>query len=1081
MHKIYALALVALLGVPYALRAQTTQELFGKNRVQYQQFAWKQITTTNFDIYFYQGGNEAAYQAARYAEADFDRIADLLGYTPYSKTKIFLYNSLADLQQSNVGLSNDDVLTGGQTSFVKSQVEIPFNGNQVTFKRDLSNNIAQVFISEMMFGGSLKDMLQSSLLLSLPDWFMAGAAAYVAEGWSLEMDDYLRDAVLSKNIRKPSAITGDRATLVGQSIWNYIAERYGKANISNILNLTRIIRNEETSIASTLGVRHNRFLQEWKQYYTDMASEVSASYVPPQETFRVRKQNRRGILYNQLAISPDGRYLAYSENSRGVYRVKVMDTETKRKKTLFRGGYRVVNQRVNQQLPLLAWQNNRSLAIVTVERSSNKFYVYEVTKGRRKIRKTLDNFDEVLDFDVSDDGSTMVLSADQAGQSDIFLYNIARSTTRQLTNDLYDDLQPHFLAGSAAEVVFSSNRPSDSLSAPPGDYRTIQNDFSLYLYNAASASTLRLQRLVTSLGNATHPVVADQRTIFYLDDEKGIHNLYRYDLTTKATSQVSNFRQGIRTFDLHYAGASQALAYQTLSNSREYIGFIRPFDFNRVVDPVFTKRNELQEDKAQQLKTEEKPTAGELSETPARNGEARTSDPGRGAAIRLEPGEVDTDNYQFDSDVANQEEKPAAGVKSKGNILLNNARAAKKENIAIRGPFPYQSRFTTNNVTSSLLINPITGWGIQFDVNMNDMLEDHVVRMGGLLNTDLRSNNFYGEYRYLKRRIDYGVRFDRKQIFINNEGFPQKYRLNQVMVSAAYPFSVSSRFTVAPFYTGTRFLDVLSLPAPTPPLVSKATTDYGGVRLEYVFDNTLVNGMNMIEGTRMKVRFDQYAAFQSAGESFNRFTVDLRNYKKIHRDLIFATRLAYGHSGGQARKRFLLGGMDNWLFNSRESGPSADLLTTSRDTDRRDFYFLEFVSNLRGFGYAKLGGYNHLLLNAELRLPLIKYFYRGPITSNFLKNLQLVAFTDVGTAWNQQSPLSRRNDQNTVTLPTSQQLRGNPFTVTVTNFKNPFLTGYGAGVRTFLLGYYVKFDAAWGVEDYVAGPTRYYLTLGYDF
>ena len=47
--------------------------------------------------------------------------------------------------------------------------------------------------------------------------------------------------------------------------------------------------------------------------------------------------------------------------------------------------------------------------------------------------------------------------------------------------------------------------------------------------------------------------------------------------------------------------------------------------------------------------------------------------------------------------------------------------------------------------------------------------------------------------------------------------------------------------------------------------------------------------------------------------------------------------------------------------------------------------------------------------------------------------------------------------------------------------KNPFLIGYGAGVRTMLLGYYVKFDYAWGLEDGIINKPIAYLTLGYDF
>ncbi|MES2731585.1 MAG: hypothetical protein V4714_07545 [Bacteroidota bacterium] len=1068
--KSCVLATIFMLGgIPWSglcsLQAQTTQELFGKNRLQFKQFDWKAISTTNFEIFFYQDGNEAAYQAARYAEADFDRIADLLGYTPYSKTKIFLYNSSADLQQSNVGISNDDLMSGGQTSFIKSQVEISFNGNQVNFKRDLSNSISQVFISEMMFGGSLKDMLQSSLLLALPDWFMSGAATYVSSGWSLEMDDYMRDALLNKNIKKPSVLTGEKATLVGQSIWNYIAERYGKSNISNILNLTRIIRNEETSIASTLGIPYSRFMKEWKQYYLDMATETTGSYIVPTNTFQVRKKNRRGFIYNQLSISPDGKYLAYSENRKGIYRIKVINTETQHKRTIFRRGHRVINQRVDKQIPLLSWQNSHSLIFTTVEQARNRLYIYDLEKHRVKSKRSLDNFSEILDFDVSDDGNTLALSASKDGQSDIFLFNISRNSFKQLTHDLFDDLHPHFQTGSSTALAFSSNRQNDSISIANKDYRSIQDNFSLYLYNA-NDTTAVLKKLGNSVGNATHPVFSSSNTLFFLNEEKGIQNLYRYDLEKRTTSQVSNFRQGIRAFDINYANKS--LAYNSIFDSREYVGFIKPFNLDQTVNPIYTKRNGAQEEKALQIKAIEEIELDTLPNNATPAAKKSTS-----ASGHLEPGEIDIDNYQFESDLVINEEKESP-TKSRGNILQNAAKTAKKDNIAITGPFPYKNRFSTNNVVATPLINPITGLGVQYDMNMNDLLEDHIVRLGGLLNLDFHSNNFYGEYKYLKHRIDFGLRLDRKQIYFSNEIGEQKYRLNEAALSASYPFTVSSRITVSPFYSSTAF-NQLPAPSRPPSLLQDASTEYGGLKMEYVFDNTIVNGMNMIEGTRMKIHYDLYNAFSSSQESFNRFTIDIRNYKKIHRDIIFATRLSFGHTGGKgaATKKFLLGGMDNWAFNQKIESENYPL----PGADKRDYYFLSFITNLRGFDYNKLSGYNYGLFNAELRLPLVKYFYRGPITSNFLKNLQFVAFTDIGTAWNKDSPLSRQNDLNTET----RQTQSGPFRATVINFKNPFLIGYGLGARTFLLGYYVKFDVAWGVENYIVGSACYYLTLGYDF
>ncbi len=118
-----------------------------------------------------------------------------------------------------------------------------------------------------------------------------------------------------------------------------------------------------------------------------------------------------------------------------------------------------------------------------------------------------------------------------------------------------------------------------------------------------------------------------------------------------------------------------------------------------------------------------------------------------------------------------------------------------------------------------------------------------------------------------------------------------------------------------------------------------------------------------------------------------------------------------------------------------------------------------------------------MLLNSELRVPIVQYFSRRPITSAFLRNLQFTGFVDAGTAYSGGNPFSVDNSNNT--LPFGGN--GSPFSGTVTNFSNPLLVGYGVGVRTTLFGFYGKADVAWGRENYVTNPPKFYFTLGYDF
>lgn len=1074
-------ALLLGFGMPVcAQQYMPTLEEFGKNRIQYQRFDWKVMTSTNFEVYFYGDAQTAATLAAQYAESEFDRVTDILGYTPYSRTKIFLYNSQSELNQSNIGITLGSERDAHEESLSKSRIQVAFSGNQVDFRRQLVREIAAVFVYDMLYGGSLKDALQSSLLLTLPDWFMAGITAYIAEGWSTDLDNAVRDAVYQKRLRKPSSLSGPEAQLVGHSIWNYIAERYGRDNISNILNLTRIIRNEQTSIASTLGLPYTRFLNDWREFYSGMATTVSNQFQAlPADSYLKSFPLFKEVNVNRVKVSPDQKYVAYALSEKGKFGVVVVETATGKRTELLSRGHRLLSEH-HFQNPLVAWVRGNAPAVVFEDRGRLWLYVFnnmgERGAGRVRVRRELSSFNQINDFDISEDGSTLALSADRKGQNDLFLFNVNRGSAQQLTNDLYDDLTPSFVGRSNSQVVFVSNRLQDTLNRDRGTYKTIRDRFGLFLHEG-SPRAQAVSRLIDStavaasglpsLGRLSQPVASDAGTVYFLSDAQGIRNVYRYDTTSRLVRPVTTFRSDLLAYDLNPANG--ALGFVANEGGQQRVGYVGRVDLSRETTGSFTPRVAQQEGRGFA------PKAAASEPTP----DAKTTSPTeptaapRTGGIVLRPGEVNTDDYKFDAEAFKLTERRPERTNKPTGLATKTLR---RDNIRLKGPVPYRDAFVVNSNEGFFLVDPIRNFGYKHVLTMNDLLENNLVKAGIFITPNFRNSDIFAEYHYLPGRLDYSVRFDRRSIFLDRDGFDiQKYRYNQLTATVAYPFNEAMRVSVSPFYAMNRLVQSGLAAVP-----GDRTSDFAGARAEFVLDNTVSTGMNMLEGTRLKVKFQHFQGLRSAEESFNRLNVDIRNYLKIHRDLILATRLSYGRSGGRSPKFDLLGGMDNWLFNTQEqrSGVEGNPLNTNLIDDNRDLFFTNFVTPMRGFNYNKLAGNSHLLLNAELRLPLVRYLYRGPITSNFLRNFQLVAFTDVGTAWRgDQGPFSRQNSLNTEFVGGN----GNPFSATVTNFKNPYLIGYGAGVRTLFLGYFTKFDVAWGMEDRTVRPPAFYLTLGADF
>ena len=319
------LAGVFLLG--HSVFGQQSLETFGKNRIQFKQFEWKYLSSENFDVYYYDERKRVAQESLQYLESEFDRITDLIGFYPYQKTKVFLYNSITDLQQSNIGLNNEEFSSGGETEFIKPYVEIAHPGNIEEFKEELIFKFSELMLNEMMFGGSLKDMFQNAVLLNLPDWFVSGASRYVAKGWNEEMDDFVRQFIKSRKVNKALKQTGRESALIGQSIWNFIVEKYGKSSVNNILNYTRIIRNEEKSVLLTMGIPFKQLMLEWKNYYSTMEQGVAKSYVSPSDSNRFSYRQNKTVVFTTVKISPDGKKIAFAENDRGKFSVIVKSLE----------------------------------------------------------------------------------------------------------------------------------------------------------------------------------------------------------------------------------------------------------------------------------------------------------------------------------------------------------------------------------------------------------------------------------------------------------------------------------------------------------------------------------------------------------------------------------------------------------------------------------------------------------------------------------------------------------------------------------------------------------------------------------
>jgi len=89
----------------------------------------------------------------------------------------------------------------------------------------------------------------------------------------------------------------------------------------------------------------------------------------------------------------------------------------------------------------------------------------------------------VLDFSYSPEGSRLVFSAVKDGITDIYIHTIASGTNEQITRDIADDLNPSFMKYSPDEIIFSSNRLTDTLSNTASPFEKVSLTYDLFTYN----------------------------------------------------------------------------------------------------------------------------------------------------------------------------------------------------------------------------------------------------------------------------------------------------------------------------------------------------------------------------------------------------------------------------------------------------------------------------------------------------------------------------------------------------------------------------------------------------------------------
>ncbi len=1044
-------------------------QAFGKNRVQYKQdWIWSYFSYEKYDVYFYRDGRILAENISAVTLECFKEVEKELEFQLSDRIEILAYNSYDDFKQSNIGLTMTEMSQiSGKTRVSGTKVFVYNTGDYNDIKIQIKEGLVDIAIKQMMLGSNWKQRVSSASLSELPIWYTEGLKLYVSNGWDDHLDNVNKNLIYNNTYKTFFWNKTNDAATMGAALWNYVDYKYGRNAITNILYTTRITRNPLSGFLYVIGQDLTNLLSETKKFYfqTYMLDDKSYDNVNASE---INFKKKKGFDYYGFTSSSNQDKFLYVRKKYEKYKLFLAKdiNKPKKKKKLLKHGFRLERIKDNS-VPIAKFHPSGNFVGVVFElKGEIWFYQYDIDKRKYIVENKLKGITKLTDFNYSADGKKIVFSAIKNGYSDIFIYQIAGNGWKQVTNDPFSDFTPSFSINGNS-VLYSSNRQDDTIRRKY-NLDVFSTDKSIFKIDIKGNNLEKISESVS----ATSPKEFNNG-IVYLDSRNGISNVilaerdsaiknidttihFRYFYNE---TPLTNFKNDVRyitssgrnnNYSFSISDSSGLHFYNSRITSSTYSSdLILTFNQKRI-DGIIENTVKIKEkvnDKTELEVIEEKP---------------------------------------YFIDEVNGYEKEVIQVRPKGNgseekDLVNKITSTKTEKIIDRSfklsqtnnyfinftvdesfqkfDFTYLNQsYQRYNPSSPSYVNPgfqgLLKWGI------SDLFDNHKLLLGATVGTNLRDHEILLIYQKLDKRLDQEFVFYNSTVTdddARNYSYQGKYNVS-------YPFNEVLSFKIGINYRYDN-LEPLSIDDASLNEVNSETHNLGAIS-SLVYDNSKSLGLNLTEGVKFKIFAEYFKEINVSKSNLYVVGLDYRKYLRLFRNVILAGRFAASSSFGDRKLLYYLGGVDNWL-GARDANTQVD--------NSRNFYFQTNATPVRGFWQNIRNGSNFAVANLEFRFPLISTFSKVPISSPFYKHLQLVSFFDAGLAWNSNDPYSEDNSFNT-TIITKDPLR-----IVLENQKEPIVYGYGLGLRSQVLGYFMKMDLAWGVDDGIVLDPVFYYSISLDF
>ncbi len=570
--RLLFLCLIATLVAPRAF-AQFIP-YFGKNKVNYDKFAWRVYKSPHFEVYYYPEFEQHLGRLVSYLESSYQHVASELKHEIQKAIPVVFYKTHSEFEQTN--LFPDFVPEGVQafTEPIRNRMVIPVDGPPDRLQGLITHELTHVFQFDLIPRGVVSR--------GIPLWVDEGMADYMRGEWDSHDLMTVRDAALNDQIPRMSKLeqAGGRTDYnLGHATYDFMAARFGKEGIRQFVYTLRksILTTSEDSIYKQAfrmtPKEFDQAFEKWikekfkpfrdRQRPTDFGTEISPD--PEKTSF--------SQVY-AFAPSPSGEVVAAITGNRSDGEADIVMLSTKDGSVVknLTSGY--TGKYENVTFPGEGFVTGRTIdfspkgdAVAFIGRTGKKRSLFLVSPLSGDIVKKIPlDLDEVESPSILPNGKQALFAATKEGVADIYLLNLETGEYKNLTQDSFYDANPR-ISPDGTLVVYN---------------RRVSGNLKIVMFPLGNPSR-RIELTYGAFSDVSPYFSSDGSEVWYSSNEEdGIYNLRSINIKTGVIKQYTDAMggsmapaplktpQGDRVgFISYFKGEYQLYTLDTSENAKE--------------------------------------------------------------------------------------------------------------------------------------------------------------------------------------------------------------------------------------------------------------------------------------------------------------------------------------------------------------------------------------------------------------------------------------------------------------------------------------------------------------------------------